>query len=166
MSPKVADCGIKHSNQPLLPMMVVCMEIDRCRTELLSAIAAGSDVSLYASSSPEQVQLSKEAGTERGFDHTEVSNRIAATLGEIAAGIIQEVELQGVILTGGDTAKAVCKHLGVSGILLVSEIEPGIPLGQLVGSTPLWGVTKAGAFGNENSLVHAKNVLKGEQSNE
>jgi uncharacterized protein YgbK (DUF1537 family) len=79
---------------------------------------------------------------------------------------MREVELQGVILTGGDTAKAVCKQLGVSGIQLIKEIEPGIPLGKLVGNAPLWVVTKAGAFGNENSLLHAKNVLKGEQSNE
>jgi uncharacterized protein YgbK (DUF1537 family) len=141
-------------------------EINRCRTELLTAISAGSDVSLYASSSPEQVNSSKAAGAERGFDPTEVSNRIAKVLGEIASGIMREVELQGVILTGGDTAKAVCKQLGVSGIQLIKEIEPGIPLGKLVGNAPLWVVTKAGAFGNENSLLHAKNVLKGEQSNE
>ncbi|WP_364147604.1 four-carbon acid sugar kinase family protein [Paenibacillus sp. LPE1-1-1.1] len=141
-------------------------EIERCKMELLTAIAAGSDVSLYASSSPKHVRLSKAAGAVRGFDSTEVSNRIAAILGGIASGIIREIELQGVILTGGDTAKAVCKHLSVSGIQLISEIEPGIPLGKLVGSTPLWVVTKAGAFGNENSLVHAKVALKGGQSNE
>jgi uncharacterized protein YgbK (DUF1537 family) len=141
-------------------------EIKRCRTELLTAISAGSDISLYASSSPEQVKSSKAAGADRGFDPTEVSNRIANALGEIASGIMREVDLQGVILTGGDSAKAVCKHLGVSGIQLIKEIEPGIPLGKLVGNAPLWVVTKAGAFGNENSLLHAKNVLKGEPSNE
>jgi D-threonate/D-erythronate kinase len=141
-------------------------EIDRCRTDLLTAISAGSDISLYASSSPEQVKSSKAAGAERGLDPTEVSNRIANVLGEIASDIMQETKLQGVILTGGDTAKAVCKHFGVSGIQLVKEIEPGIPLGQFVGNAPLWVVTKAGAFGNENSLLHAKNVLKGEPSNE
>jgi uncharacterized protein YgbK (DUF1537 family) len=141
-------------------------EIRRCQAELLNAVSAGSDVSLYASSSTEHVKLSKAAGAERGFNDTEVSNRIANTLGEIASGVIQEAELQGVILTGGDTAKAVCRHLGVSGIQLVQEIEPGIPLGILVGNQPLWVVTKAGAFGNETSLFHAKNVLKGEQSNE
>lgn len=141
-------------------------EIKRCRTELLTAISVGSDVSLYASSSPEHVKSSKAAGAERGFNPTEVSNRIANILGEIASSIMQEVELQGVILTGGDTAKAVCRHLGVSGIQLIKEIEPGIPLGKLVGNKPLWVVTKAGAFGNEYSLLHAKNALKGEQSNE
>lgn len=165
LSPQVT--AVEFNTVPAITSDEGCsQEIERCRTELLTAIAAGSDVSLFASSSPEQVQLSKAAGAERGFDSTEVSNRIAAVLGRIASGIIREIELQGVILTGGDTAKAVCKHLSVSGIQLASEIEPGIPLGQLVGNTPLWVVTKAGAFGNDNSLVHAKEALKGEQSNE
>jgi uncharacterized protein YgbK (DUF1537 family) len=141
-------------------------EIERCRSALLTALSQGSDVSLYASSSPEQVMLSKEAGAGRGFDNTEVSNRIANTLGEIASVIIEEVGIQGVILTGGDTSKAVCKHMGVSGIQLIKEIEPGVPLGRLVGKKPLWVVTKAGAFGHEYTLSYAKKILKGEQSNE
>lgn len=70
------------------------------------------------------------------------------------------------ILTGGDTAKGVCKQLSVSGIQLIQEVEPGIPLGRLIGANPLLVVTKAGAFGNENSLLHAKHALKGEPTNE
>lgn len=91
-----------------------------------------------------------------------VSNRIASLLGLAASECMDTTELQGVILTGGDTTKAVCRQLNASGIRLVREIEPGIPLGRLVGSIPLNVVTKAGAFGQENSLVHAKAVLKGE----
>jgi D-threonate/D-erythronate kinase len=165
MNPQVAAVEL-NTVQAIASDEGSLQEIKRCRKELLTAISVGSDVSLCASSSPEHVKSSKAAGAARGFDPTEVSNRIADILGEIASGIIQEAELQGVILTGGDTAKAVCRHLGVSGIQLIKEIEPGIPLGKLVGNKPLWVVTKAGAFGNENSLLHAKNALKGEQSNE
>lgn len=137
-------------------------EIERCGSELRAALTDGSDVSLCASSSPEQVQLTKAAGLQRGLDSTEVSNQISHILGEIASEIMQNVELQGVILTGGDTAKGVCKHLGVSSIQLIKEIEPGIPLGLLVRDKPVWAVTKAGAFGNEHSLSKAKKALKGE----
>lgn len=137
-------------------------EIERCGRELQAALLDGFDVSLCASSSPEQVQLTKAAGSQRGLDSTEVSNQISHILGEIASEIMQSVELQGVILTGGDTAKGVCKHLGVSSIELIKEIEPGIPLGLLVRDKPVWAVTKAGAFGNEHSLSKAKKALKGE----
>lgn len=141
-------------------------EILRCREELQDALARGFDVSLYASSSTEQVILTKEIGSRRGFDSTAVSNQIADILGEISSEIIRSAQLQGVILTGGDTAKAVCRHLGVSSIQLIQEIEPGIPLGLLTNDTTVWVVTKAGAFGNENSLSNAKKVLKGEYANE
>ncbi|MDD9268195.1 four-carbon acid sugar kinase family protein [Paenibacillus sp. GCM10023248] len=141
-------------------------EMQRCQDLLRDALPKGVDVSLCASSSPEQVRLTKEIGARRGFDSTEVSNQISNILGAIASVIIRSSELQGVILTGGDTAKAVCRHLGVSGIQLVKEIEPGIPLGLLVREQPIWAVTKAGAFGNEGSLSKAKNVLKGVTSNE
>lgn len=141
-------------------------EIDRCKRELQSALASGSDVSLYASSSPEQVALTRDAGSRRGFDSTEVSNRIASTLGAIASELMRSAGLQGVILTGGDTARAVCRHLGVSGIQLVQEIEAGIPLGLLISDSPLWVVTKAGAFGTEHSLANAKRILKGEHGSE
>jgi uncharacterized protein YgbK (DUF1537 family) len=141
-------------------------EILRCRAELQDALARGFDASLYASSTPEQVMLTKEIGSRRGFDATSVSNQIADILGEISSGVIRSAQLQGVILTGGDTAKAVCRHLGVSSIQLIKEIEPGIPLGLLTNETTVWVVTKAGAFGNENSLSNAKKVLKGEYANE
>jgi D-threonate/D-erythronate kinase len=137
-------------------------EMDRCFAELTAVLSSGSDASLYASSSPEDVRLSQEAGATRGITSTDVSNRIASLLGQVASRLIQEAKLQGVILTGGDTAKAVCKQLSVSGIQLIQEVEPGIPLGRLIGANPLLVVTKAGAFGNENSLLHAKHALKGE----
>ncbi|MDU0200753.1 four-carbon acid sugar kinase family protein [Paenibacillus sp. MAH-36] len=137
-------------------------EIERCGKELQAALRNGLDVSLCASSSPEQVRLTKSAGLQRGLDSTEVSNEISHILGEIASEIMESIELQGVILTGGDTAKGVCKHLGVSSIQLIKEIEPGIPLGLLVRNQPVWAVTKAGAFGKEHSLSNAKKALKGE----
>ncbi|BFT72230.1 four-carbon acid sugar kinase family protein [Paenibacillus sp. P36] len=137
-------------------------EIERCGRELQAALRNGLDVSLCASSSPDQVRLTKSAGLQRGLDSTEVSNQISHILGAIASEIMESIELQGVILTGGDTAKGVCKHLGVSSIQLIKEIEPGIPLGLLVRNQPVWAVTKAGAFGQEHSLSKAKKALKGE----
>jgi uncharacterized protein YgbK (DUF1537 family) len=66
------------------------------------------------------------------------------------------------ILTGGDTARAVCDHLGARGILVIQEVEPGIPLARTVGSHEIPIVTKAGGFGNVDVLIHASRLLKGE----
>ncbi|MGU3492791.1 four-carbon acid sugar kinase family protein [Xanthobacteraceae bacterium A53D] len=54
--------------------------------------------------------------------------------------------------TGGETAAALLSSFGVNGIRLAEEIEPGVALGVTLGTLSVPVVTKAGAFGDENSL--------------
>ncbi|MBE3596227.1 MAG: four-carbon acid sugar kinase family protein [Hydrogenibacillus sp.] len=136
-------------------------EIDRCRSELLAAIGQGKDAALYAGSAPGQVAAANALGEKLGLDRTQISDRIADALGAAAAQAIENSELQGVILTGGDTAKAVCKQLGVTGLELLQELEPGVPISRLAGQRSILTVTKAGAFGTKETLLHARSVLKG-----
>jgi uncharacterized protein YgbK (DUF1537 family) len=56
------------------------------------------------------------------------------------------------VATGGETAAALLARLGVQGIKLLDEIEPGIPLGLTLGEVSVPAVTKAGGFGDENCL--------------
>ncbi|TVY10863.1 hypothetical protein FPZ49_06685 [Paenibacillus cremeus] len=140
-------------------------EEERCYRALIDSLGQGLDLSLYAGSSPSQVQSAKELGARSGLDSSSVSNRIADALGRIAGRIVTEYRLAGLVLTGGDTAKAVCRHLGVHGIELVAELEAGIPLGRLLGADRMMAVTKAGAFGNAQSLWRAMTILKGEKDN-
>jgi len=59
------------------------------------------------------------------------------------------------VLTGGDTAVSVCRKLGSWGIFLREEVLPGIPAGELMGGRfeGINVITKAGAFGQEDTLV-------------
>ena len=60
-------------------------------------------------------------------------------------------------MTGGETAIAVLRALGASGLRLAGEIEPGLALGTLAGG-PFDGLvvmTKAGGFGDADALVRA-----------
>lgn len=59
------------------------------------------------------------------------------------------------LLTGGETAYSVCRALGVTGIALAGQVEPGLPIGALLGG-PFAGlgvITKAGGFGDPDTLV-------------
>ena len=87
--------------------------------------------------------------------------QIADALGALAASALGTGLPQGVILTGGDTARAVCHHLGATGIRLLDELEPGVPVGTLAGAPPLLTVTKAGAFGTLDTLVDALRAVQG-----
>lgn len=138
-------------------------ETERCRSELTAALVCGRDVTLCAGASPDQVAAARAQGARSGLDGAAVANRVAIALGSVAAQVLATHDLAGVILTGGDTARAVCRHLGVSGLQLITEVETGVPLSRLVGSRDLLAVTKAGAFGSEQTLVRALHALKGEQ---
>ena len=64
------------------------------------------------------------------------------------------------VATGGETAAALLAHLGVKGLRLVDEIEPGIPLGLTLGEVSVPVVTKAGGFGNEECLKRILSRLR------
>ena len=72
------------------------------------------------------------------------------------------MEKMGLVLTGGDTAIAVCRALGGSGMVVRQEVAPGIPMCALIGGdyegAPI--VTKAGGFGAEDALLVALRTLK------
>jgi 4-hydroxythreonine-4-phosphate dehydrogenase len=69
----------------------------------------------------------------------------------------------GLVATGGDTASAVLRAFGVDALELVDEVEPGIPLSVASGAWRGPVVTKAGAFGDADSLVRAVKTLEGDR---
>ncbi|MBS4197190.1 four-carbon acid sugar kinase family protein [Lederbergia citri] len=92
----------------------------------------------------------------------EISECIVEGLGEVALAICENIEsVNGLFLTGGDTAKAVCSKLGIVEMALITEVEAGLPFGKLLGyKRELWAVTKAGGFGTKYSMKHALHFLK------
>ncbi|MBS4219518.1 four-carbon acid sugar kinase family protein [Bacillus sp. FJAT-49711] len=99
---------------------------------------------------------------ERYPHDQEISKRIVEGIAEMALAICENIEsVNGLFLTGGDTAKAVCLKLGIDEMILFTEIEAGLPFGKLLGyKRDLWAVTKAGGFGTKYTLKHALHFLK------
>ena len=60
-----------------------------------------------------------------------------------------------VVLTGGATARAVLDAWGIPCIDLVAELEPGVVLACPPGDERPWLVTKAGSFGDDETLARA-----------
>jgi uncharacterized protein YgbK (DUF1537 family) len=112
---------------------------------------------IYVDSSDQNRQAARQAGEALGLSIKQVGERIARGLGQIANELVTDFpEMDGLILTGGDIAKAACLALGIQEMELHSEVEPGLPFGRLCSKEKnYWAVTKAGGFGNEQSLVNA-----------
>ena len=69
--------------------------------------------------------------------------------------------LGAVVATGGETARALLTAMGAAGLRLAYEIEPGVVQSTTEGGRRLPVVTKAGAFGTPETLVHCRAVLHG-----
>ena len=75
--------------------------------------------------------------------------------GEISKYIIENVDVNGVMLTGGDIAIKTTKLLHTSGMVIKDEIVPGVPYGYFIrdeiNKVPI--VTKAGGFGERDTII-------------
>jgi len=83
----------------------------------------------------------------------------ASCLAEVARSLAADGLVDGLIATGGDTARAAAGALGARGLRLWGEMEPGVPVGILDGPHPLPVITKAGGFGDRDTLVRLCKAL-------
>ncbi|KWZ85137.1 hypothetical protein HMPREF3213_00570 [Heyndrickxia coagulans] len=119
---------------------------------------------LFVDSSIRNKERTQRLAQKLSLTKKQVSESIVEEISKIAAVVIHVFSnMSGFILTGGDTAKAVCNQLKIHEIELCSEIEAGIPLGKVSGgSREYWVVTKAGGFGRRESLVNVLNYMIGD----
>ncbi|GIP29007.1 membrane protein [Paenibacillus sp. J23TS9] len=121
---------------------------------------------LFVDSSDKNRDATRQLEAELSLGKTKISEAISGELGKIAREIVSSFDdIHGLILTGGDTAKAVCNQLNMNQMQLYTEVEAGLPLGKLkdaAGTSMYWTVTKAGGFGNENSLMNVLKYMSGE----
>ncbi len=89
--------------------------------------------------------------------------RAAAGLGGLALELMRTGPVDGLFISGGETADAVRRAAGGEAIELQQEILPGLVLGRWVGGVAdgLPVVTKAGAFGDKQTLVALYERLAG-----
>ncbi len=130
--------------------------------EASAALREGKDLVLYLDTTPEIRALTSKKAMDLGWNIARLASEIVNAMGKLVGAIASGGIVGGIVMTGGDAAKAVCRALGSDGMELLEEVEPGIPAGRLTGGKRLLVVTKAGAFGSPQALCIAGNLLKGE----
>lgn len=153
--------GIKLDSPSLVSNRTRNSEINAALQEAKKYYDQGYHIALYSSGETDDIGKDQSVGEDNGLNKTEVSNLIVHALGELTNFLLETKSFQGIILTGGDTAKQVCKHINVVGIELNDEIETGVPIGKLLGRHSMYAVTKAGAFGTDNTFIKSMKILQG-----
>ncbi len=101
-----------------------------------------------------------------GDDNIPLHQRITGLLADVAVAALEAAQVNAhddlaLILTGGDTALAVLQRLDLTGLEIEGELPGGSVRGRLRGGRwdGLAVVTKAGAFGEDDTLVRVMERL-------
>jgi uncharacterized protein YgbK (DUF1537 family) len=80
----------------------------------------------------------------------------------LTARLFAAADIAGVIVTGGDGARALVDAVNATGLKLRDEVVTGMPIGNLTGGCAdgLSVVTKAGSFGGTDALIQAVDALR------
>lgn len=103
-----------------------------------------------------------DEGERLGLSHTQVMDKLLSILSMAADEVSTNRRLSGLVLIGGDSSAKVADAIGAEGIRVEAEILPGIPMSKVLGGE-LDGmriVTKAGGFGDEQTLVDIIHYLR------
>ncbi|MBL1066650.1 four-carbon acid sugar kinase family protein [Streptomyces sp. 7-21] len=86
-----------------------------------------------------------------------LARRLVSRLGDIAAPAARRAGL--LVLTGGETARAVLTRCGAPALEILAAPAPGAVLGRVPGPAPRYVVTKPGGFGTPRTLADILDVL-------
>lgn len=114
-----------------------------------AARLAHGPVLIYATATPDAVRA-----VQARLGVAQAGELVESALSRIAAGLIA-LGVRQMIVAGGETSGAVVKALGVSGLRIGPQIDPGVPWTASLGDTPLALALKSGNFGSEDFLTKA-----------
>ena len=135
-------------------------EIDRLANTISTHLRAGSDAVFHSPNQPATVDATRALGLACGFTKTEISRLVSETLAEVTARVLSLSGQNRLVVAGGETSAAVCARLGVNGMRVWKEIQPGLPSCISLNEPPILLVLKSGSFGKadffEKALEHLR----------
>ena len=159
---QVAAMRDKHPAYHIDPFhLAQGQDVARAALEWAKDKLQSEPVLFYATATPEAVKaVQAQLGTERA------GSLVEDCLAKIAQGLI-ELGVGQLIVAGGETSGAVVKALGISGLRIGPEIDPGVPWttgitakgNEQPNHKPLALALKSGNFGTPDFFLKAWNKL-------
>jgi uncharacterized protein YgbK (DUF1537 family) len=110
---------------------------------------ADKPILIYSTAAPEQV-----SAVQQQLGREEAGAMIEQTLGRIAQGLVAK-GVRRLVVAGGETSGAVVGALGVQGLYIGPEIDPGVPWTFSIGQPTLALALKSGNFGTPDFFTKA-----------
>jgi 3-dehydrotetronate 4-kinase len=115
---------------------------------------------LRTASTSSDIESVRKWAAEAGVGSAEAGLRIAYALARVALQVIEAAPPSGLIVSGGETAGAVCRTMGLGALEVGRNIEPGVPVCRSLGRFQLPLVLKSGNFGSVDFYGRAMETIK------
>ena len=113
----------------------------------------GIPIVIYSSTDPETVVKIQE-----NLGQDEAGLVVERAMAIIAKDLIR-IGFRRLIIAGGETAGSIVQALGINGLKIGPEIDPGIPWTEAVNEPNIALVLKSGNFGKKNFFLKARRML-------
>ncbi len=123
-------------------------------------LLAKGDVCLLTTDSLNSQEHVHAWAARQGMSSVAAGERISNSLARTAQAIMARVMPQSLILAGGETSSALMRALGLGGLRVGPNIEPGIPVCVSLAKPHLGVVLKSGNFGSIDFYGRALTALR------
>jgi uncharacterized protein YgbK (DUF1537 family) len=135
-------------------------EIASLSTSIATTLRTGNDVIFHSPNDTQALERAQQAGVAHSASNTEISRRVSEVLAEVTARVLADTGQNRLIVAGGETSAAVCARLGVDGMQVWKEIQPGLPSCVTLNDPARMLVLKSGSFGKPDFFERALEHLR------
>lgn len=137
-------------------------QIETLAERLCATLESGVPALLYTAGEESTVQNTKKAGRTLGLNDVAVGRLVSQTLGETVSLVSARTNVKKVVAAGGETSSAVAEGLDIFKMVILNEIEAGVPAmyGYTKKGAEMLLVFKSGSFGSTAFLEKSITCLK------
>jgi uncharacterized protein YgbK (DUF1537 family) len=134
--------------------------IARLSADISANLRTGRDTIFHSPNDPHALETTNRAGTAHAVSKTEISRLVSEALAEVTARTLADTSQNRLVVAGGETSAAVCTRLGIDGMRVWKEIQPGLPSCISLNEPPKILVLKSGSFGKPDFFERALEHLR------
>jgi uncharacterized protein YgbK (DUF1537 family) len=151
---QVAEFAKTHPTLPLDPLEIAedPTTVDRAIEWARGRLANGPAL-IHASAPPDSVKAVQEK-----LGRNEAGDLVERAMARIAEALV-DGGVRRLVVAGGETSGAVVGALGVKGLLIGAQIDPGVPGTVTMGEQPMALALKSGNFGAPDFFEKALGVM-------
>ena len=153
-----ARSGFTAANVDGAAVLTSTIDVVGVAARVREGLSGAGGVVLRASADPAEVERVQRLGAERGLAATEVGAMVASVLAGIAAQVVASGHVGRLIVSGGETAGAVCRQLAIRAVEVGLPVAPGVPYCFPIPGPQILLVLKSGNFGGDDFYSRVRSL--------